>query len=340
VRERRVQLGDLSPARPAALPAAAADAQWSVAAPSEADRFRCSNPVIQAGRPHSSRPRSPAARITTPPRRRPGAVRAPQRLPRRMAGQAVPAGSDVPSDSGARLSQRRLRRQSCLPGGVAAGCPRVRPLRAATRAYRTRSQPGLDPSLRLECCIETESGQSGATRSIELQREHAPQVSGPTDLRSRRRARSRLHRSVSSGHASYQRQAPSISTCDSITGGNAPSRPPHETKENARPARIVRGTRAPEADGVSYQPGGGEDLMEDRHQHLHAVRGRGGVPFVRRLASRSPRHRSLCCVLRCGRRITGGERRSRRARLAPRSARSGRCCARRCPTARAASTPP
>ena len=38
-------------------------------------------------------------------------------------------------------------------------------------------------------------------------------------------------------HASYSAQAPSISTCDSMTGGNAPIASTAETNENARPAR-------------------------------------------------------------------------------------------------------
>ncbi len=38
-------------------------------------------------------------------------------------------------------------------------------------------------------------------------------------------------------HASYSAQAPSISTCDSMTGGNAPIASTAATNENARPAR-------------------------------------------------------------------------------------------------------
>ena len=37
--------------------------------------------------------------------------------------------------------------------------------------------------------------------------------------------------------ASYSANAPSISTCDSITGGNAPIASTADTNENARPAR-------------------------------------------------------------------------------------------------------
>jgi len=38
-------------------------------------------------------------------------------------------------------------------------------------------------------------------------------------------------------HASYSAHAASISTCDSITGGNAPIASTAWTNENARPAR-------------------------------------------------------------------------------------------------------
>ena len=70
--ERRVELGDLvARLAPAALAAAAVDGEVVRSrAPSEAESMRCSIPVIHAGRSHSSRARSPAARITIAARRR------------------------------------------------------------------------------------------------------------------------------------------------------------------------------------------------------------------------------------------------------------------------------
>ena len=54
------------PATPAARAAPAADGTASRSrAPSDPESIRCANPVIQAGRAHSSRARSAEAMITT-----------------------------------------------------------------------------------------------------------------------------------------------------------------------------------------------------------------------------------------------------------------------------------
>ena len=66
VGERRVQLGHAGARRPGRprrpLPPTATVVRSR--APSEAESIRCSNPVIQAGRAHSSRARAAEARIT------------------------------------------------------------------------------------------------------------------------------------------------------------------------------------------------------------------------------------------------------------------------------------
>ena len=117
--------------------------------------------------------------------------------------------------------------------------------------------------------------------------------------------------------ASYSAQAPSISTCDSMIGGNGADRV-HRLDERERPAgQVVRRARAPEADVVLGQPGG--------RQHL-----------ARRSARASPRRwwcpspwrthgdwaKPTTATSRHGDRpLTGGGRRTRTARPARRSGR-------------------
>ena len=100
------------------------------------------------------------------------------------------------------------------------------------------------------------------------------------------------------------------------------------------PGKVIRGSRAPEADVGLLDAQLGVELGETRHQHLDAVGGAVGAAHMR--CVREPDDGNVQSWLS----LTGGACRCRSRRRARPSAGSTRCC--RCPgpTPRGASTPP
>ncbi len=114
--------------------------------------------------------------------------------------------------------------------------------------------------------------QRGEQVRVELQRQHAPQfrargLAEPVGQRDLRLAGEDLRPRLVQGprgvhlHVRFHRRR---HRADGV----------HRRHERERPpGQVVRGSRAPEPDVGSGQPGGAEHLREDRHQHLHPAGG-------------------------------------------------------------------
>ena len=135
---------------PASAARAAAVADGAVVrsrAPSTAESTRCSNPVIQAGRAHSSRARSPAARMATA-------------APSLIGAQSC-ARSGSATYGAASRSAEEYSPASCAPGLSRAAAR----LRTATSAISfSVHSPASRPARACRAAMLTESGHSGATR--------------------------------------------------------------------------------------------------------------------------------------------------------------------------------
>jgi hypothetical protein len=189
-------------------------------APRLLDSIRCSMPVIQAGRSAISLARSSAASTTAA-------------APSEIGAQSCARNGSARYGSASNASTPAAPR-TCACGLVTASVRH----RAATAAMsRSLHSPASSPSLACNPAIPTESGHSGATvygsSCSASTRRRFPAEDLPNPYTS----------AVSTSpvriftHASYSAHAPSISTCDSLIGGNAPIASTADTNENARPAR-------------------------------------------------------------------------------------------------------
>ncbi len=155
------------PRRPRPLDAApAADGTASRSrAPSEPESTWCANPLIQAGRSHSSRARAADAMITT--------------------AAPSPTGAQSCARSGSATYGRASNSEAVTePDTCAAGFPEAAArLRAATSAMSfSVHRPASRPSRACSAATDTESGHSGASRYGSSCSASTRRSSAPDDL--------------------------------------------------------------------------------------------------------------------------------------------------------------